>query len=106
MASSTKKPGAMSRVAAAAPADAEVLVAPIVERPDGFYWQSVDGKQEFGPFESFEMAREARDADSEETIAPGETLHAVEDEIGIASWIDAETGAPAEGSSPPHLPAD
>lgn len=106
MAFSTKGPAALSRVAAAVPADEEVLVPAIVERPDGYYWQSVDGKQEFGPFESHELAREARDADSEESIAPGETLHAVEDEIGIASWIDAETGAPAEGSSPPHLPEE
>lgn len=106
MATSAKSPGAPSRVAAAVPADEETLVVPIVQRPDGYYWQSVEGRQEFGPFESYELAREARDADSEESIAPGETLHAVEDEIGIASWIDAETGAPAEGSSPPHLPEE
>lgn len=26
--------------------------------------------------------------------------------IGIADWIDAETGEPAEGESPPHLQED
>lgn len=79
---------------------------PVVERPDGYYWQALDGRQEFGPYESYELARDARDADSEETLAPGETLHAVEDEIGVASWIDAETGTLAEGGSPPHLPEE
>jgi hypothetical protein len=26
-----------------------------------------------------------------------------EREIGIADWIDAETGEPAQGQSPPHF---
>ena len=34
---------------------------------------------------------------------PGETLDEAEDEIGINSWIDDETGEPAEGQSPPHI---
>ena len=65
----------------------------IVLRPDGFYWQAPERKQEFGPFETLELAR----------AAPGETLQEAEDEIGIADWIDPETGAPAEGQSPPRL---
>jgi hypothetical protein len=35
-------------------------------------------------------------------VAPGDTLQEAEHEIGIADWIDAETGEPAEGDSP-HL---
>lgn len=34
---------------------------------------------------------------------PGETLQEAEDEIGINSWMDSETGEPAEGQSPPHI---
>jgi len=75
----------------------------IAERPDGYYWQALDGHQEFGPFETYELARADRDALSEETLTPGETLHEAEQEIGIADWIDAETGEQAEGESPPHL---
>ncbi len=80
------------------------LVEPtIVKRPDGYYWQSEDGHQEFGPFETYEQALVDRDADSEESLAPTSSLHESEDAIGMANWIDPETGAPAEGESPPHL---
>jgi hypothetical protein len=79
---------------------------PIVERPDGYYWQAPDGHQEFGPFESYELAEAQRDAVGNEALAPGETLQEAEHEIGIADWIDAETGEPAEGESPPHLQED
>ncbi|HEX7439023.1 MAG TPA: hypothetical protein VF319_02920, partial [Caldimonas sp.] len=64
----------------------------IVERPDGYYWQASDGRQEFGPFESFELAQSDRDAVGDEALAPVETLLEAEHEIGIADWIDAETG--------------
>ena len=81
-------------------------VAPIVERPDGFYWQAPDGRQVFGPFDSAAEARADRDRFDEDAPAPGETLQQAEGEIGIADWIDPETGAPAEGQSPPHLDID
>src|SRR5438046_7130920 len=76
----------------------------IVERPDGYYWQAPDGHEEFGPFETYELAR--RDAVGDEAFAPGETLQEAEHEIGIADWIDAQTGETAAGESPPHLQAD
>jgi hypothetical protein len=79
---------------------------PIIERPDGFYWVSADGRREFGPFESAAQARADRDRGDEEAPEPGETLQEAEREIGIADWIDPETGAPAEGQSPPHLEID
>ena len=39
----------------------------------------------------------------DEAPEPGETLQEAENEIGMADWIDPETGAPAEGLSHPHL---
>lgn len=75
----------------------------IVERADGYYWRSDDGERESGPFESFEHARADRDGIEEEGLAPGALLREAEREIGINDWIDAESGEPAEGSSPPHL---
>lgn len=78
----------------------------IVERPDGFYWQSLYGHQEFGPFETYESAMADRDAITEEAIAPSMTLHSDEQAIGMADWIDPETGEPAEGESRPHLSED
>lgn len=76
---------------------------PIVVRPDGYYWRMPDGKQEFGPFESLELAQADRELADEEAPQPGETLQEAQDEIGIADWIDPETGEPAEGRSPPRL---
>ncbi len=75
----------------------------IVERHDGYYWQSEDAHQDFGPFQSYEQALADRDAASEEALAPTSTLHESEEAIGIANWIDPETGEPAEGESPPRL---
>lgn len=75
----------------------------VVRRPDGYYWQASDGKQEFGPFESLELTRADREAADEQAPGPGETLQEAEDEIGISEWIDPETGEPAEGQSPPRL---
>ena len=73
--------------------------ATIVERPDGYYWMGAEGQPEFGPFESYESAQASRDAVGDES----ESLREAEGNIGINEWIDAETGAPAEGQSPPHL---
>ena len=40
----------------------------------------------------------------EERIADSiETLPEMERAIGMADWIDPQTGEPAEGHSPPHL---
>jgi hypothetical protein len=75
----------------------------LVERPDGWYWAAPDGHQEFGPFETPLLARADRDRYSKEAPSEGETVQEAEREIGIGEWIDAESGAPAEGQSPPFL---
>lgn len=81
-------------------------VSPIVEHPDGFYWVAPDGRQQFGPFASAEEARADRDMASDEDPNPGASLREAEDEIGIADWIDPDTGELAEGRSVPHLSSD
>lgn len=75
----------------------------IVARPDGYHWLAPDGRQEFGPFPTLQEAVAYRDAFEDEATSPGETLREAEDEIGIADWIDPQTGEPAEGSCPPRL---
>ena len=76
----------------------------IIARPDGHHWLSLDGRREFGPFDSYDQALADMQADDEESAAePGETLQEAELEIGIADWIDPDTGEPAEGQSTPHL---
>lgn len=86
---------------------AEDRLQQILIRPDGYYWQAPEGNQEFGPFETVELAQ-ADIASGYEEAEPlvGETLQEAEDEIGIADWIDPETGQPAEGQSRPHLEAE
>jgi hypothetical protein len=76
----------------------------IVSRPDGYHWLALDGHNEFGPFATLEAARaDMLAAETEGLPEPAESLLEAEDEIGIADWIDPETGEPAEGHSPPHL---
>jgi hypothetical protein len=94
-----------SKPEAEAPAE-ERRMEPIMARPDGYYWRTADGKQEFGPFESLAEAQADMDAADEEGPVPGESLQEAESEIGIADWIDPETGEPAEGLSPPHFDGD
>jgi hypothetical protein len=79
----------------------------VVERPDGYHGLSFDGRQEFGPFETFEEARASIDAAFDgtdgQTPVEGESLSEAQAEIGMADWLDPESGEPAEGGCPPHL---
>lgn len=75
------------------PSDADN--ARVIERPNGFYWQSRSGV-EYGPFGTLVEARQDMELADEESIEPGETLQEAEAEIGIGDWIDPDTGAPGE----------
>lgn len=68
----------------------------VIERPDGCYWQTLDGRRERGPFPTRLDAEQDLEVWDEETLEVGETLEEAEGEIGIASWIDPDTGVPAE----------
>ncbi len=82
----------------------EVEMGQVVLRGDGYHWQAADGKYEFGPFATMEEAlAEMQAASSEDDAEPGESLEEAEDELGIADWIDPDTGEPAEGLSTPRL---
>jgi hypothetical protein len=73
----------------------------LIERPDGFYWQSLKGGREYGPFPTLvEAVADMQVANA--ALETGETLAEAEDEIGIADWLDADTGEPAEECRP-HL---
>ncbi|MBI4292587.1 MAG: hypothetical protein HY661_14015 [Betaproteobacteria bacterium] len=72
----------------------------IIERPDGFYWQSKSGGKEFGPFPTLLEATQDMQYRDNPEIEPGESLEEAEADIGIADWIDPETGEPAEESIP------
>lgn len=87
----------------AVPEIAETLDEQVLKRPDGYYWMAPDGRQEVGPFRTYEEALADMQAASGEAPEPGEDLSEAESELGISEWIDPDTGEPAEGLSPPHL---
>jgi hypothetical protein len=74
--------------------------ARIIERPDGFYWQSRDGGQESGPFTTLLEAVEDMQYSPDSDFEPGESVEQAEAEIGIADWVDPETGELAEELKP------
>ena len=74
--------------------------ARIVERPDGFYWQSQDSGKEFGPFDTLVAAVEDMEYSADSDYEPGESVEQAEDEIGIADWVDPDTGELAEEFTP------
>lgn len=86
--------------------ETEVDMGQIVLRPDGYHWQAPDGKNEFGPFASLELALADMMAAAEDAPEEGESLQEAEGELGLADWIDPETGCLAEGHGTPHLVDD
>ncbi len=72
----------------------------VIERPDGYYWQDQRSGGEYGPFVTLLEAAEDMNYNDDSDYEPGETLQQAEDEIGIADWIDPDTGVPAEEGGP------
>ena len=79
----------------------EYKLAPIIQRPDGYYWEPRGGEPR-GPFETREEAEIDRLAGGigEDELEEGESLHEAESEIGMSQWIDPDTGDPAEDNVP------
>ena len=77
-----------------APPDMDALV----HHPDGWYWLTPDGRQQFGPYVHAEDAIAAMNAAAEDALECGETLGEAERELGLAEWIDPDTGELAEDS--------
>lgn len=69
--------------------------ARIIERPDGFYWESLEDGREYGPFatlvetvldmQSMSDDEEVEGDDADDVREAGEAL-------GVPQWIDPETG--------------
>jgi len=74
----------------------------VLERPDGFYWESNETKELRGPY----ATRAEAEADllaggaAADGLEAGESLQEAESELGIAEWIDPDTGGPAEDNVP------
>lgn len=82
------------------PPPVEPEPAPIIERPDGYYWQDESGR-EYGPFRSLHEAAQdmATSSDDECDDVDFELLEDAEAELGL-SWIDPLTGEPGEPGVP------
>jgi hypothetical protein len=74
----------------------------IIERPNGFFWQSTAGGEEFGPFPTLLEAVQDMQYRDRGTLEPGENLEEAQAELGIEDWFDPDTGAPA-GRGVPRL---
>jgi hypothetical protein len=74
----------------------------VIERPDGFYWQEQFSGKLYGPFSTLLKAVQDMQGQDDTGYEEGESLEEAQDEIGIADWIDPETGQPAE-DLPTHL---
>ena len=72
----------------------------IIERPDGFYWQDKLSGELSGPFPTLLEAGQNMQEREDTGYGEGETLEEAEAEIGIADWIDPQTGEPAEELQP------
>lgn len=72
----------------------------IFERPDGYYWEDIDTRKTYGPFATLLEVQNDMRYSSDAQAEPGETVEEAESEIGIADWIDPETGDPAEEHVP------
>ncbi len=72
----------------------------VIERPDGFYWQSELG-EEYGPFQTLaEAMQDMEEADAAADTEPPDyqSLEEAEAEMGVG-WIDPLTGEQgAEGT--------
>lgn len=68
----------------------------IIERPDGFYWTDSETGETFGPFVSLVEAVQDMEYKDDSDYEPGESLEEVEDELGLAGWVDPDTGDLAE----------
>ena len=73
--------------------------ARLIERPDGFYWLDKLTEKIYGPFSTRLSAMEDMQYQEDSDFEEGETLEEAESEIGMADWIDPDTGEPAEGST-------
>lgn len=72
----------------------------VIERPNGFYWQSKEGGKEFGPFASLIEAIQDMQYKEEDAVETEITVEEAEASIGIAEWINPETGEPGEEGAP------
>lgn len=71
----------------------------IRERPDGYHWVDIEGRQEFGPFETLEDALADMEGAGEDAIEQSELDEAAEQGLDIDSQIDRRDEDEPEGGT-------
>ena len=73
----------------------------IIERPDGFYWQSESTGEEYGPFRTrADAVKDMQFGAEAEDPEPEVTLEEAEAEIGVSGWVDPDTRDLGESWTP------
>jgi len=82
----------------------EAIAGRVIERPDGFYWESKSAAKPRGPFETRAEAEadmlSGGETEGGELDPAADGLQEAESELGISEWIDPDTGVPAEDNVP------
>lgn len=73
-----------------------------LERPDGYYWENLETDEIIGPFATLAEAVTDMKYGTQMQTDSVDALRHAEDELGIADWIDPDTGVPAE-EQVPHI---
>jgi hypothetical protein len=71
-----------------------------IERPNGVYWRTGSGTAEYGPFATLAEATADAEGREDPTFQATDSVAEAEAEVGISEWIDPDTGAPADESTP------
>ncbi|MFO1200415.1 MAG: hypothetical protein U1E86_25960 [Burkholderiaceae bacterium] len=69
--------------------------ARIIERPDGFYWESLEDGREYGPFATLVETVLDMQSMSDDEEVEGDDVDDVREAgeaLGVPQWIDPETG--------------
>lgn len=84
----------MARVIPETPPDYDTTR--IIELPDGFFWLDETTGERFGPFATLLEAVEDMQYNADSGYEPAESLEEAEQELGLSTWLDGDTGELAE----------
>ena len=71
---------------------------PLVNHPDGYYWLGAGGRLQIGPYATAEEALADLHRAADDDIEPDESLPEAEQALGLADWLDPDTGELAEAT--------
>lgn len=89
----------MSRAIPEPPSDIDKTT--IIQRPDGFYWQSESTGEEYGPFPTRAEAMADMESGGEvEDVNVEDAPEEADADLGVTGWVDPDTGDLGESWTP------